>query len=80
MASGAAKVLVQGASRGLGLQFCRSLLIRHSDIGIIATCRAPDQASELQALKMEPANTNRLHVLKVNVTEEEQIQVGFGNI
>ena len=38
--------LVQGANRGLGLAFVRILAGRTSKV--VATCRNPDQAEELQ--------------------------------
>ena len=37
--------LVQGASKGLGLSFVRILANRSH---VVATCRNPDQAEELQ--------------------------------
>lgn len=69
-----AVALVQGASRGLGLQFCRSLLQGSPDIRVVATCRQPDQASDLQALVSNPVYGSRLTVHKLDVTKEDQIQ------
>ena len=40
--------LVQGANRGLGLAFVRILASRASRV--VATCRQPDQAEELQKI------------------------------
>lgn len=70
----AVTALIQGASRGLGLQFCRSLLSQKPALSIIATCRSPDNAQELQNLKLQPLAANRLHILKVDITQESQIQ------
>ncbi|MEM9522904.1 MAG: SDR family NAD(P)-dependent oxidoreductase, partial [Pseudomonadota bacterium] len=44
-------VLITGANRGLGLEFCR----QYSEDGaqVIATARAPDNAAELKALDVE---------------------------
>ena len=47
-----AVALVQGASRGLGLQFCRSLLQQRPGTHVIATCRDPQSAAELLSLKV----------------------------
>ncbi|XP_045188777.1 C-factor-like [Mercenaria mercenaria] len=66
--------LIQGASRGLGLQFCKTLLSRQPALSIIATCRTPGQAQELQDLKSEPLLAGRLHILGVDVKNEAQIQ------
>ena len=40
--------LVQGANRGLGLAFVRILASRNSKV--VATCRRPDQAEDLQKI------------------------------
>ena len=40
--------LVQGANRGLGLAFVRILASRTSNV--VATCRRPEQAEELQKI------------------------------
>ena len=50
--------LVQGANRGLGLAFVRILACRTSNV--VATCRRPDQAEELQKIP----NVEILQVLK----------------
>ena len=69
----AAGALIQGSSRGIGLQFCRLLLARSPSVKVIATCRCPDTANDLQHL----SNTmqDRLHILQLDVTNESQIQV-----
>lgn len=55
-------VLVTGANRGLGLEFCR----QYATAGwrTIATCRQPDRASALQALARDHANLE-IHALDV---------------
>lgn len=61
-----ATVLIQGASRGLGLQFARALAARDSVSAVLATCRRPEQASELRALP-------KVHVLPLDVTSEASV-------
>ncbi|MEM1024526.1 MAG: SDR family oxidoreductase [Myxococcota bacterium] len=60
------KVLVQGASRGIGLEFVRQLLDRGEEV--IATARAPDASDGLARL----AN-RRLRLERLDVTEEADI-------
>lgn len=63
--------LIQGASRGIGLQFCRQLLARNSTGFVIATCRNPTTASELQDLKSK--YPTRLGIYALDVQKEDQI-------
>jgi hypothetical protein len=112
-ASGGGVSLVQGASRGIGLEFvspphlpliaspppsvssgpsvCVLIrcplhalgdpvqvrqLLRRSDGGrVVATCRTPGSAAELQKLREEHA-PGRLTVLPLDVTDESTIEVG----
>lgn len=63
--------LIQGASRGIGLQFCKTLLQRNPATTVIATCRNPNSAQDLGQLKdSNPAN---LHICKLDITKEEEI-------
>ncbi|KAM6997200.1 C-signal [Tautogolabrus adspersus] len=64
--------LIQGASRGLGLEFCKHILKSKSPAAVIATCRNPDGAGELQSLVGQ--NPGRLTVLRLDVTREEDVQ------
>ena len=64
--------LVQGASRGIGLGFCRALLARSTDTSVIATCRSPASATGLQALQKE--NPQRLTILPLDVMDSTQIE------
>eukprot|EP00887_Chlorella_sp_A99_P001812 scaffold19.g1812.t1 len=63
--------LVQGASRGLGLEFVRQLLLRETSV--VATCRDPAGAGALQALQRE-AGSERLAIVPLDCTSEESIE------
>ncbi|XP_011482566.1 uncharacterized protein LOC101175020 isoform X2 [Oryzias latipes] len=77
--------LIQGASRGLGLAFCKHILKNNQFASVIATCRNPDGADELRGLiGQHPA---RLTMLKLNVNQEddirgaaEQVKEAFGRL
>lgn len=58
-------VLVTGANRGLGLEFCRQLLARGDHV--VATARRPAQAHELNRLVAD--HPGRLHVLPLDVAD-----------
>jgi len=64
-------VLIQGASRGIGLEFVRQCLGSTRVGHVIATCRSPGGATELAALAA--ANAGRLTVLPLDVTDEASI-------
>lgn len=64
-------VLIQGASRGLGLQFCKHLLSRNSAL-VLATCRNPTSSLELQELKSK--FSSRLEIYPLDIHNEGQIQ------
>ncbi|XP_074855696.1 uncharacterized protein LOC142015795 [Carettochelys insculpta] len=65
-------VLVQGASRGLRLHFCKHILATRQEAKVIATCRKPAAASALQALcELYPGN---LTLLRLDATREAEIQ------
>ena len=61
--------LVQGASRGIGLQFVRMLLDAGRFERVVATCRDPDAAEALQAIE-DP----RLAVVALDVTDAASIE------
>ena len=65
-------VVVQGASRGIGLEFVRQNLAAPHVAHVVATCRAPDAATELQELRS--ANPGRLDILRLDLTDEESIR------
>jgi len=60
-------VLITGANRGIGLELTRQYLA--DGWFVIATCRNPDSADELQALK----EAGRLDVFSLDVTDHEAI-------
>ncbi|CAH2322125.1 Hypothetical predicted protein [Pelobates cultripes] len=64
--------LVQGASRGIGLQFCRYLVLSRYEINVIATCRNPEAATELQEFQREYPKA--LRIMKMDVTRGPDIQ------
>uniref|UniRef100_A0A1D1ZY67 C-factor n=2 Tax=Auxenochlorella protothecoides TaxID=3075 RepID=A0A1D1ZY67_AUXPR len=64
--------LIQGASRGMGLEFVRQLLTDDAKGTVFATCRSPAAATDLQALQKE--HGDRLHVIKLDATDESSIE------
>jgi NAD(P)-dependent dehydrogenase (short-subunit alcohol dehydrogenase family) len=63
--------VVSGASRGLGLAFCRLLLDVPRVRRIYATCRSPDTAGDLSGVG--EGSDGRLQVLAMDVTREDSI-------
>ncbi|MCG5540756.1 MULTISPECIES: SDR family oxidoreductase [unclassified Halorhodospira] len=66
------EVLIQGASRGIGLQFVEQCLAQDRIARVWASCRDPARAQALQALA--EAHPQRLRLLTLDVTEESTIQ------
>ncbi|KAF9590418.1 hypothetical protein IFM89_035253 [Coptis chinensis] len=64
--------MVQGASRGIGLEFVRQLLERKEKGHVIATCRNPDGATGLIELKEK--FPEHLDILQLDVTDESTIE------
>ncbi|XP_026390791.1 uncharacterized oxidoreductase C663.09c-like isoform X2 [Papaver somniferum] len=64
--------MVQGASRGIGLEFVRQLLENQDKGHVIATCRNPNGAVSLQELKIK--FPERLNILQLDVTDESTIE------
>lgn len=60
--------LITGANRGLGLEFARQYA--HDGWQVLAGCRLPDQASDLQALAHE---IGRIDILELDVERADQI-------
>ena len=70
--------LVQGASRGLGLAFVKRLVEQGEYSTVIATCRSPESASELQELV--GSHASRLLLLKLDVTDTASAQATASRI
>jgi NAD(P)-dependent dehydrogenase (short-subunit alcohol dehydrogenase family) len=70
-------VLVQGASRGIGLEFVRQLAADARVATIVATCRAPEDAHELQALAARDA---RVRPIVLDATDEESIRAAADEV
>jgi NAD(P)-dependent dehydrogenase (short-subunit alcohol dehydrogenase family) len=71
----AATVLITGADRGLGLEFTRQYAARGDTV--IATCRHPDGATELQAL----AGRNRTIAIEaLDVSDDASIRAIAGRL
>ena len=64
-------VLVQGASRGIGLEFVRQALDSARVGHVVATCRAPGAATALDSLLASAAG--RLTVLPLDVGDESSV-------
>lgn len=62
-------VLVQGASRGIGLGFVKALLQDDAGFRVIATCRDPDSAQALTALACD-----RLSIRPLDVTQASRVE------
>ncbi len=63
--------LVQGASRGIGLELVRQLLGRGRESRVIASCRRPADASELRELASR--HPERLSLVEIDVADEDTI-------
>ncbi|CAN1810218.1 Uncharacterized oxidoreductase C663.09c [Linum perenne] len=64
--------MVQGASRGIGLEFVKQLLERNDNGKVVATCRKPNGSTGLLELKDKYAE--RLTVLPLDLTVESTIK------
>lgn len=61
------KILITGANRGLGLEFTRQYL--GAGNRVLAACRDPESAGELQKLKEQHGEVLSIHALDVASTE-----------
>jgi NAD(P)-dependent dehydrogenase (short-subunit alcohol dehydrogenase family) len=64
------RILITGASRGLGLEFTRRYVERGERV--FATCRRPDSARSLQALRA--AHDDRLSIVPLDVSDADSIR------
>lgn len=65
-------VLITGANRGIGLNLVERFLASGS-AKVIACCRNPANATDLQALKQ--SNPEQLEVLSLDVTDQQSVDV-----
>ncbi|KAJ6293451.1 hypothetical protein OIU78_025431 [Salix suchowensis] len=64
--------MVQGASRGIGLEFVKQVLEKNDKGHVVATCRNPDRATGLVDLKDKFAE--RLNIVPLDLTIESTIE------
>lgn len=69
--------MVQGASRGIGLEFVRQLL-GTSGGQVVATCRKPEAATGLHELKSKYAE--RLNIMPLDLTDETTIEAAAASV
>ena len=62
---------VQGASRGIGLELVRQILVARPEARVFASCRSPERADAL--LRLASAIPDRLSVLRVDTSDEQTI-------
>lgn len=65
------KILITGASRGLGIEFTKQYLERGDKV--IATCRQPKKAKELERLKKDFGDN--LEIEQLDVTSEKSKEI-----
>lgn len=70
--------MVQGASRGIGLEFVKQLLGKNEKGHVVATCRNPKGANGLLELKTKYAD--RLSVIPLDVTNESSIEAAAASV
>ena len=69
-------VLVTGANRGLGLEFVRQYAVEGWQV--LAACRAPDNAKELQPVAAESGG--RVRVLQMDVTDTASVRAAAAEL
>ena len=65
------RVLITGANRGIGLELVKQYASQ-DDVHVFAACRNPQAAEALQAVAN--AHSGRVTVLKLEVTDQQQIE------
>jgi len=68
--------LVQGASRGVGLQSCRHILNNHADALVIASCRNPSSSTSGGLLDLQRqfgGEDGRLKIRPLDVADEKSV-------
>ena len=67
-----ALVVVTGANRGIGLEFCKQILAKSDGNSVVASCRDPSAAEDLNALQKE-MGASRLAIVALDVADEKSI-------
>ena len=67
-----ALVVVTGANRGIGLEFCKQILAKSDGNSVVASCRDPSAATDLTALQKE-MGASRLAIVALDVADEKSI-------
>ena len=67
-----ALVVVTGANRGIGLEFCKQILAKSDGNSVVASCREPSAATDLTALQKE-MGASRLAIVALDVADEKSI-------
>ena len=62
--------VISGASRGMGLQYCKSLL--HRTNGTIVACARNDTTPAL--VDLMKSNPDRFHIMKLDIADQSQIE------
>src|ERR1700754_4303263 len=70
------KIVITGANRGIGLAMTRRFLNAGDEV--LALCRAPDGASDLQALAREAGG--RLSIGQIDISDEASIERAAANV
>lgn len=70
------RIVITGTNRGLGLEFVRQYLNRGDEV--VATCRNPHAAAELQ--EMQSQFTDRLTILELDVADQQSRELALGKI
>ena len=65
-------VLITGSNRGIGLEFVKQYSLANLDV--IATCRNPGEAEDLQLLSKERGN---ISIQSLDITNEKSKEVSF---
>ncbi|NBX17931.1 MAG: SDR family oxidoreductase [Proteobacteria bacterium] len=73
------KILVTGANRGIGLEFCRQLLAQEFGLqSLVATVRDPSKATELQTLAS--SSQNRLHIVALDLATDDNARTNAAGL
>ena len=71
------RILITGSNRGIGLEMVERYL-QQADTTILATCRQPADAAELQTLVQQ--YPDRLKIIQLDVTDQESIDEALAQI